>query len=232
MLQPDTSVIEDRDKGSSPSGPIRRPNPVLGLIVVSALNVVCLVFVINHFINHPDEAVTSVAEDKVENTGTTGVMPLATLSPNVIMGDAAGNVDLLPTSRQVISIASGIHMSDVNAVDSFRNVEIIPAEATRAVPAVPTRSGAGHGHWVQLGALSKAATATEYWSALKVRHATLLQDRAPSYVGPDDVGGGLYHIRVGPMDAHGAEDLCKKLQAAGADCFCVSPVEREQSREG
>ena len=102
---------------------------------------------------------------------------------------------------------------------------MMPAAATRSVATAANIPERTSGHLVQLGALSKEATAMRYWSGLKAQHAALLQGREPRYFGPGDVGGGLYHIRLGPMTSDAAVALCTKLEAEGADCFRISPYD-------
>lgn len=80
------------------------------------------------------------------------------------------------------------------------------------------------GHWVQLGAMSNEAAARRYWSDLKSRHGATLEQQEARYFGPDDVGGSLHHVRLGPMERASAVALCRELQAKSVDCFASGPI--------
>lgn len=94
--------------------------------------------------------------------------------------------------------------------------------ATNASAKVQPRQVAGH--WVQLGAMSNEGAARRYWSDLKSRYATTLEQQQARYFGPDDVGGNLHHVRLGPMERASAVALCRKLQAKSVDCFVSGPI--------
>ncbi|MEM8948918.1 MAG: SPOR domain-containing protein [Pseudomonadota bacterium] len=134
----------------------------------------------------------------------------------------AGNVDLVSAPANVIAIAAGLHPLDVDLIDQQRTIstKLIEPESE---PEAKTATAQPIGHWVQLGALSKETTAKRFWSDLKMRHKSLLQDREPRYFGPAEVGGRLVHVRLGPMGGQAADRLCSSLKAEGADCFCIRP---------
>ncbi len=85
------------------------------------------------------------------------------------------------------------------------------------------------GHWVQLGAMSNEAAARRYWSDLKSRYAATLEQKEARYFGPDDVGGSLHHVRIGPMERVSAAALCHELQAKNVDCFISEPIRDENN---
>lgn len=220
---PQKPAIEERDGGHPSPRSGRQRSSIFGLSIVSGLNVACLAFIAYHFAAHPRDA--KVAPNVV--SGTTDMMNADANRPmeitNKTASDVLGNVDLAPASKQVISIASGFDLTDMKPADRRENVSLTSTEFEESDADGVPGTGEPSRHWVQLGALSKEATARRYWSALKLRHGSLLRERVPRYFGPTEVGGGLYHIRLGPMAAHAASRLCKRLAAEGADCFCVSP---------
>jgi cell division septation protein DedD len=102
------------------------------------------------------------------------------------------------------------------------------AASVRAQPANEIEAGGrpapehGPAYWVQLGAMSGMDTARSFWATLRTRHGGLLGPHQPSILGPDQFGGRLYHLRVGPLPSNAATDLCSGLQQAGGDCFRVA----------
>lgn len=200
----------------------RRLSSVLGLSIVSALNVACLAFLVFHYIGHQSES------GMIADFDGLGLQPLPPLTrPATVvnqrhpsgLNDVSGNVELVPASKLIIGIASGI--ANTAPIDQTSSGSVDAIETATFLPLAATRSKGHAEHWIQLGALSKEVTATAYWSTLKKRHAALLQSRTPHYFGPNEVGGSLYHIRLGPMVETMANELCDKLRADGADCFCV-----------
>lgn len=209
-----------------PSESNRRLPSFLGLSIVSALNVVCLAFLVLHFIAHQNQASRIPVDFTIAGIDGLDAISLHPLTRSATAANqnhaselnyATGNIELVPTSKLVIGIATGMQEPVGREDNDF--VEVV--ETVTSVPLVATRSNEYAGHWVQLGALSKKATATYYWSSLKNRHAILLQGQTPRYFGPSDVGGNLYHIRLGPMVKDVAKGLCDRLRTDGADCFCV-----------
>lgn len=229
----DPATIELEEKAPSAASGRRTPS-ILGLSIVSGLNVLSLAFIAYHFAGHPDEAPATPADPSSMRERPVVAEPGETPEGGVETDLASGNVDLVPAQRFILQIASHADMAiettphrgeDVPAVSTeARNVEPAPASSPRTEgPAPADRSSR---HWVQLGAMSKESTARRYWSGLKTRHGSLLRDRDARYFGPDDVGGSLFHIRLGPMTGDAAAELCKALVAEGSDCFCIAPEDQ------
>ena len=206
----------EEPKLESPSSDLgRKPPSILGLSIVSGLNLICLGFIAFHFVGHPDEPASAEPPQASEVAGV--ATPPKTQAIVAIARKPKGNVDFLPAPKHVLSIAS--HIDGIETVLAKRRTEgetVISAAATPKNPQKPPK------HWVQLGALSEEASAKRYWSDLKARHESLFRDQEPRYFGPSDVGGGLYHIRLGPMASEDATAFCRKLKAQGADCFRVN----------
>ena len=216
-------AAEGRSDGSPSCGHGRRSPSVLGLSIVSGLNVVSLAFLAYHFAGHPDETTSPPAEQPAAN-GLMVATPSLPRSDVVGTSETArGNVDLLPSTKRIISIASGFDIENDERDDRQEGGPTTPAAAVAAGVVRSAKSDMQSEHWVQLGALSKETTARRYWSGLKQRHAALLRGREPRYFGPEDVGGSLFHIRLGPMDGDAAADLCEALTAKNADCFRIGP---------
>ena len=132
-----------------------------------------------------------------------------------------GNVDFGPASNVTLTIASRVERVVVENEDASPS----DAKAT-AAPGAPTR------HWVQLGALTKAATATRYWDTLKARFPDLLAEQPHRIFAPEETRSRLYHLRIGPMDTVLAHDLCTSLLNKGGDCFCVPATAFGQGSAG
>lgn len=219
MSTPEDSVAAAEGDSPAPSAHARRSASVLGLSLISGLNIVCLVFLVSHFVGHQDKSVQMPIDNKraeiegVDRTPPNTEIVAASKSQGHSPGlaDTSGNIEFAPASKLVLSIASGIDTS----------IQATANQERRETSSRPTPSEPNTEHWVQLGALSKQLTATSYWSNLKKRHAALLQNQTPRYFGPNEVGGSLFHIRLGPMPRDHAEGLCDKLRTDGADCFCV-----------
>jgi hypothetical protein len=238
MPEPEHGAIDEQSSRSSKPKSDRRSVSVIGLSIVSALNIACLAFVIFHFVGHEGGGSLSPAGDRMATTDPVSPMPLRPIAATVSGAHdrqaiesirALGNIEFARTSRLAIAIASGVDETPLPA----------SSQPSRGTPQLSkAQPGATHelhakndvpGHWVQLGALSKEATAHSYWSHLRKKHKTLLDGQTPQYFGPDAVGGSLYHIRLGPMTAGEAEGLCKKLLSDGADCYCVRPSAKKAS---
>jgi hypothetical protein len=201
---------------------------VLGLGLASALNIACIAFIAYHF-SHADEAPAK----------------------EVIVELRPGNITLEPGSTMHLAIASHLEPEDpveeTPAVDIVNEptVDIMdePEMAASEIDAPPPSamepvqpqamfetpeamespmSDLGAVSWVQVGALSRLQTAEAVWSDLQDRHRDLLAGRPSDIVGPDRIGGRLYHLRIGPFSAEEAADLCQDLKRAGADCFSIS----------
>ena len=234
-VEPTHPEIDERSEGEPSSRPHRKSPSTLVLAVLSVLNFAALAMLIHHFASSPDgpapAAIRQVASHDMQlapvpsapppSPEPSAQPPMDRISQNGDITRAAGNVDLAPAARHVLLIAAGIADPPDRSPVKLQPDETDDTEETAAV--VPPSSAHSPGHWVQLGALSKTATASRYWSSLKRSHATLLRDRTPRIFGPDDVGGSLYHLRIGPMADEAAASLCMKLAAEGADCFCVAP---------
>lgn len=194
----------------------RKAPSTLGLLIVSGLNVICLAFIIYHFADHPKKMesaafeLTVAARDSLTATMPERARPLG------------GNIDFALLSTDVVSIASGIDYKGKESAEKPRDKGNTGSETASPTSLIETNDDESREHWVQLGALSEERTARRYWSVLQERHAPLLQNHEPGYFSPLDVGGSLYHIRLGPMTGDVASELCDRLQAEGADCFCIS----------
>lgn len=218
-LTPEDHAAESRDDTTPSCGCGRRSPSILGLSIVSGLNVVSLAFLAYHFAGHSGE----MTAPPVEQPAANDLLVATPLSPmpdpiEPATNTASGNVGLAPSSKRIISIASGFDIED----EERKGEPMTPIAAVDA-GVQPNRLGMSSGHWVQLGALSEETTARRYWSELKRRHAALLSNLEPHYFGPEDVGGSLYHIRLGPMTGDAADDLCAALVADNGDCFSINP---------
>ena len=208
--------------GDDPQPPeaLRRSPSVLGLSIVSGLNIISLAFIAFHYSNHAQvpeaaPAPNSPAEGglSVANESGPEERPVST-TEGVI-----GNVNLMPSSRPILEIASASFEDDDKQTEDQTSDRISQPQVAESLEKMDERAE----YWVQIGALSNEGTAKQYWKTLKTRHATLLRDHRPRYFGPADVGGHLHHIRLGPMSGDAAADLCKRLQIDGGDCFCIGP---------
>lgn len=185
--------------------PASSTKSILGMALVSAINIGCVAFIAFHYTTHADE------------TG-----------PTVEIKLPPGNVSLEKSAFNFLTIASNTaqaapHDPDMEAAAELPAPGVIPS-STGDEPAPDPKMTAAteEQHWVQLGALSKIATARSYWSKLQKNHTSLLNAHQPNFVGPDQVGGSLFHIRIGPLAAVQAAGLCSDLQQAGTECFCIA----------
>ena len=216
MSMPDPPTTDQPGEGTQSSGSGRRPASIVGLSIVSGLNVLCLAFLAYHFAGHPDQPEVGPAE-----TSPLGETMMATPSSSEPTEDIGGNIDLAPASKLVLSIASGIMVTESDPDGQGDSRRVVPSNFSVDRNSTPAQGDQPAEHWVQLGALSKEIVARRYWSDLKRRHAALLESREPRYFGPAEVGGSLYHVRVGPMSVEAASTLCGQLVTDGADCFCI-----------
>lgn len=206
----EAASTNESDSPSSPPASASNIRSILGLAAVSALNLGCIAFIGFHFTAHSDEPVRT---EKIE------------LRP--------GNVSLEPAPTFLLTIASHVEPAssdaeeqDVDMAVATRPVvsgkehplDASPPPAKPEETTVPPKTGM---RWVQLGALSNMTTAQSYWEKLQENHDGLLASHQPDFIGPNRVGGSLYLVRVGPLPAAVAADLCSDLKRAGADCFCV-----------
>ena len=144
-----------------------------------------------HFGSNSDDPFTQAAESSV-NVALVGAESSRTAA------GVFGNIDFAPTSELVISVASGIE-PEGNLSNQEVNDTTFPAAKNRSTSLSQRKEEKVPQYWVQLAALSNIDTAERVWSDLKKRHAALLSDRQARYFGPEDIGGSLYHIRIGPM---------------------------------
>lgn len=184
----DPSAIDERKALPAPPASTSSNRSIMGLSLVSALNISCLIFIAHHFTTHDNEP------------GWTGEVKLR-----------SGNVSFEPASANLLAIASHIQptsvMHEVSRVEEIRTTSTALSALDGKVRGDPapqhgTKEAKGPEHWVQLGALSKIATARAYWSTLQKNYAGLLGSYQPVFVGPDQVGGSLHHIRLGPLAAN------------------------------
>ena len=83
---------------------------------------------------------------------------------------------------------------------------------------------AGHGWFVQLGAVSSTAAAQAEWTRLKRTQADLLASLSANAVRVERNGGAIYRIEAGPLaDADTASHLCRSLQQRHVACIVVHP---------
>lgn len=225
MSAPEHPVTGKPGEPPQPSDGAPRSASILGLSIVSGLNVISLAFIAYHYAGHPDALPAAPTGGPTSGDLMTAGQSWPPAGLVTTTASAFGNVDLLPASKHVIEIASGI----VNEHGSLTERQEAATVSRPRTAETSAEAGDRPGYWVQLGALSKEDTAHRYWTTLKRRHATLLQNQEPRYFGPADGGGDLFHIRLGPLEGDAASGLCEKLEAEGADCFCVRPSD-EQSR--
>lgn len=231
-----SSLDGDASKAAENSGNTAPSNrgPLLGLGLVSILSIGCIAFIAYHFSTEHHEPVYAQSLDTRPD-----------------------DVEVEPTSSQLLSIVSSV--SEANAEEEIiESEEVEPdiavqpgtplqtaemtTEAEEQVAKLVTPSDTepaamSHDevqHWVQLGALSKVATARSFWDKLKQNHPELLDQYQHEIVGPAQAGGKLHHLRVGPLNASSAESLCLALQEAGTDCFCIkedgAPMDHRNSK--
>ncbi len=222
MSEPERQASQERNGEALTDGSGRMSRSVIGLSIISGLNVLCLAFMVFHFAGHSDDPVAEAAEPSA-NTAVAG-----TERSRMAMG-VFGNIDFAPMPELVLSVASGIDKAGGDMSDE-RAMNMPPsARTTRSAALTFPDDERDPRSWVQLAALSNMDTAERVWSGLKERHAALLSDRKPRYFGPDEVGGSFYHIRIGPMATDAAMTLCDALEAEGADCFCIYPKAKGMS---
>ncbi|HEV2161685.1 MAG TPA: SPOR domain-containing protein [Stellaceae bacterium] len=83
---------------------------------------------------------------------------------------------------------------------------------------------AGHGWFVQLGAVSSTAAAQAEWTRLKRAQADLLASLSANAVRVERGGGVIYRIEAGPLaDANAASRLCRSLQQRHVACIVLRP---------
>lgn len=83
---------------------------------------------------------------------------------------------------------------------------------------------AGHGWFVQLGAVSSTAAAQAEWTSLKRAQADLLASLSANAVRVERGGGVIYRIEAGPLaDADAASRLCRSLQQRHVACIVLRP---------
>lgn len=185
--------------------PASSTKSILGMALVSAINIGCVVFIAFHYTTHANEP-----------------------GPTVEIKLPPGNVSLETSAFNFLAIASNTaqaspHNPGMAVATELPEPGMTPSSTEDEPAPDPEMTAANEEqHWVQLGALSKIATARSYWSRLQKSHTDLLNAHQPSFVGPDQVGGSLFHIRVGPLAAEQAAGLCSDLQQAGTDCFCIA----------
>ncbi len=208
----DVSTSREGDTDTSASN----SRSILGLGLVSVLNVGCVAFIAYHFATHREEPVHA--------------QPLELRPGNVSFESASSHLLAIASSIEQTSPAEAAAETLIDLPMPFEPapMPVVPqSEDDAAAAAEPDATGTESTkstptqHWVQLGALSRMATARSYWSKLQDNHDDLLGSYQPNFIGPDQVGGSLYHIRVGPFEENAARDLCLDLQQAGSDCFCL-----------
>ena len=83
---------------------------------------------------------------------------------------------------------------------------------------------AGHGWFVQLGAVGSTSAAQAEWTRLKRTQADLLASLAANAVRVERGGGVIYRIEAGPLaDGSAASQLCRSLQQRHVACIVLRP---------
>ncbi|HKR18908.1 MAG TPA: SPOR domain-containing protein [Stellaceae bacterium] len=83
---------------------------------------------------------------------------------------------------------------------------------------------AGHGWFVQLGAVGSTSAAQAEWTRLKRTQADLLASLSANAVRVERGGGVIYRIEAGPVANGGAaSQLCRSLQQRHVACIVVHP---------
>ena len=220
MSMSDAPATGQRGAGTPASGSGRRSVSILGLSFVSGLNILSLAFLTYHFAGHPDQAASRPADPPpLDDALMTAASPASKAA--LAAESASGNIDLVPASRLVLNIASSIAATESEGGHQSDEQPMTLAAPSTDGSSMTAGRDPDRGHWVQVGALSKEPAARRYWSGLKRRHPALLGRREPRYFSPSEVGGSLYHIRLGPMSTEAASRLCDQLAIKGADCFCL-----------
>jgi len=97
------------------------------------------------------------------------------------------------------------------------------APATASGERVPAEL-AGHGWFVQLGAVSSTAAAQAEWTRLKRVQSDVLASLSANAVRVERGGAVLYRIEAGPLaDADTASRLCRSLQQRHVACIVLRP---------
>jgi len=209
----DTSKNDERETQPTSQPLVSSPRSILGLGLVSILNIGCVAFIAFHFTTHADD---SAQAEQIK------------LRP--------GNISLEPAPAYLLAIPSQFERSGPKNAKRTED-EMMPSVPVQASLSEEPRSKSdkksemASNYWVQLGALSKIETARSHWTKLQEKHNGLLASYQPKLVGPDQVGGNLHHLRIGPLPAELATDLCENLKHAGADCFCVAAEGKESEHE-
>jgi hypothetical protein len=230
MSEPEDGNIGEQSGHPIHPEPGRRQASVIGLSVVSALNIICLAFVAFHFVGHEDQTGRSELSEPLSPMPRRPLqLPQQEALPAPPAGSVGvlGNIDFAPMTQRVIAIASGFDedISSTLEPSSPTTLAALPQEPTERIDTMTTDPKS----WVQLGALSRETTARSYWSSLAKKHKSLLDGWPPRYFAPDTVGGSLYHLRVGPMAPDQAAKLCNGLKSAGTDCYCIGPQIKKTS---
>lgn len=228
-----SSDIDDLETESTDQAPAtlagQHPLSIKGLVIVAGLNIACMVLMVYYFTaNQGYSAMASNQSDLAAER----LQDSFRLHPKPVVEDKADRVvESLPPVRNqgnvgfgamTINIASFIPGQDLISVDRPDEPLSWLDEGSSFAETTIARFEEEGDQWVQLGALSHISTARRYWKKLLNDHEALLQRWTPRYVGPNEGGGSLYHLRIGPMAAKVAAKLCKDLKAGGAECFCMN----------
>ncbi|HEV2265148.1 MAG TPA: SPOR domain-containing protein [Stellaceae bacterium] len=83
---------------------------------------------------------------------------------------------------------------------------------------------AGHGWFIQLGAVGSTSAAQAEWTRLKRTQADLLASLSANAVRVERGGGVIYRIEAGPLaDGGAASQLCRSLQQRHVACIVLRP---------
>lgn len=226
---------------------------ILGLSVVSLINLGCIAFIAFHYYWRDDQPLATETVDlragnvKFEPVSANLITIASHVEPASPLLQASATDQVVPSATGILvtvlpdDIAPEPLDSDETLFTPLENSPSSPAEIAETTTPVNADSISDETaqpaseesdltaartarSWVQLGALSNAETAHTYWKKLRDSNKGLLGHHQPVIVEPEQAGGSLYHLRVGPFDERRARNLCLGLEEAGVDCFYVDMV--------
>jgi len=122
-------------------------------------------------------------------------------------------------SPQAVTITPPTHPASVAAVSPPKPAPTAAVSHETVPPQI-----AGHGWFVQLGAVRSTAAAQAEWTRLKRAHSDLLASLSANAVRVDRGDAVLYRIEAGPFaDAGAASHLCHSLQQRHVACLILRP---------
>ena len=130
--------------------------------------------------------------------------------------DAIDDEDL--TCRSVTDVGSAANSSQPRMVQP---VGFSAGRYGSSGKGLETRTGV----WVQLGAFDTPERAESNWKQMKLQHPAALRAMQAQVSTPPQGShdNAVYRLRTGPFVSQmAAEELCQRLQSAGASCLVVS----------